>query len=99
MEFHLWKQGNIYYYCLPAEKVFHTTGLTNKRKAQDLVHVLIKRAKINISGVKLTSVSPLGLIEETQGGIARTIERVKQEVEYEKEQLRTEFGIGKEGGF
>jgi len=38
LPFYLWKRGNVYYYRLPGEKSFHSTGGSNKRKAEAWVY-------------------------------------------------------------
>ncbi len=43
--FYLWKRGKYYYYRLPGESSFHSTGETNKRKAEGYVHNLLRDGK------------------------------------------------------
>ena len=43
--FQLWKRGNIWYYRLPEEKTFHSTGETSKMRAVDLIYRKLQEGK------------------------------------------------------
>lgn len=43
LPFQLWKRGNFFYYRLQGEKTFHSTGISNKRKATDYVYQLLDK--------------------------------------------------------
>ncbi len=45
MPFQLWKRGNYFYYRLPGEKSFHSTGLSSKRQAIDLIYQRLREGK------------------------------------------------------
>ncbi len=45
LPFQLWKRGNYFYYRLPVEKSFHSTGLSSKRRAIDLIYERIREGK------------------------------------------------------
>ena len=44
-KFQLWKRGKYFYYRLPGEKTFHSTGKTSKRQAQDFAYDRIQQGK------------------------------------------------------
>lgn len=43
LPFQLWKRGEYYYYRIQGEKTFHSTGISNKRKATDYVYQLLDK--------------------------------------------------------
>ena len=45
LPFQLWQRGNYFYYRLPGEKSFHSTGLKSKRQAIDLIYERIRQGK------------------------------------------------------
>ena len=43
LPFQLWKRGNYYYYRLQDDKIFHSTGLSNKRRAIDFIYEKLEK--------------------------------------------------------
>ena len=44
-EYHLWCRNGIYYFRLPGESSFHSTGQKNKRKAEQVINKIIREGR------------------------------------------------------